>query len=37
MTTTSPMRNRRILVIDDNLAIHDDFRRILGGKSAAAA
>jgi signal transduction histidine kinase len=30
------MRNRRILVIDDNLAIHDDFRKILAGQSAAA-
>jgi two-component system NtrC family sensor kinase len=25
--------NRRILVIDDNPAIHDDFRKILAGKS----
>ena len=33
MTTTSPACNRRILVIDDNLAIHDDFRRALEGKS----
>ncbi len=24
-----PLRNRRILVIDDNSAIHDDFRKIL--------
>src|SRR5882672_3934730 len=27
--------NRRILVIDDNRAIHDDFRKILGGKAAS--
>ncbi len=31
-------RNRRILVIDDNRAIHDDFRKILSpGSSTAAA
>jgi PAS domain S-box-containing protein len=31
-------RNRRILVIDDNRAIHDDFRKILSpGEIAAAA
>jgi len=33
----SPIHNRRILVIDDNLAIHDDFRKILAGQSEAAA
>ena len=27
--------NRRILIIDDNRAIHDDFRKILGGSSSA--
>jgi predicted signal transduction protein with EAL and GGDEF domain len=26
--------NNRVLVIDDNRAIHDDFRKILGGNSA---
>ena len=34
---TSPtvtQTNRRILVIDDNEAIHDDFRKILCGTSA---
>src|SRR6478672_727890 len=25
----NPLRNRRILVIDDNRAIHDDIRKIL--------
>lgn len=29
MTTSRPSLNRRILIIDDNLSIHDDFRRIL--------
>lgn len=29
MTQTTP--NRRVLVIDDNLAIHEDFRKILNG------
>jgi signal transduction histidine kinase len=29
MTTSESMANRRVLVIDDNPAIHDDFRRIL--------
>ena len=28
--------NRRILVIDDNPAIHDDFRKILGAGLASA-
>src|SRR5664280_421792 len=31
MKCPSPDRNRRILVIDDNRAIHDDFRKILSG------
>ena len=29
MDTPDTARNRRILVIDDNPAIHDDFRKIL--------
>ena len=29
MMTSRPPFNRRILIIDDNLSIHDDFRRIL--------
>ena len=28
----NPNRNRRILLIDDNRAIHEDFRKILGKK-----
>ncbi len=27
--------NRRILIVDDNRAIHDDFRKILGPAAAA--
>ena len=34
MTTPGGDRNRRILVIDDNRAIHDDFRKILCGGDA---
>ena len=30
-------RNRRILIIDDNRAIHDDFRKIFSPDSIAAA
>jgi len=30
-------KNRRVLVIDDNQAIHDDFRKILSPANAAAA
>lgn len=30
------MSNRRILVIDDNPAIHEDFRKILRGDAAAS-
>lgn len=29
MTSMNPEKNRRVLVIDDNTAIHDDFRKIL--------
>jgi two-component system, cell cycle sensor histidine kinase and response regulator CckA len=38
MTELNPQKNRRVLVIDDNRAIHDDFRKILclaPGASAA--
>jgi signal transduction histidine kinase len=28
-----PPGNRRVLIVDDNLAIHDDFRKILSGGS----
>jgi diguanylate cyclase (GGDEF)-like protein len=34
MTTPLLQPNRRILVIDDSEAIHDDFRKILAGQSA---
>jgi signal transduction histidine kinase/response regulator RpfG family c-di-GMP phosphodiesterase len=40
VTSTSSEKNRRILVVDDNRAIHDDFRKILGttpGESTALA
>ncbi|MEO8601767.1 MAG: histidine kinase dimerization/phospho-acceptor domain-containing protein [bacterium] len=30
-------QNRRVLVIDDNRSIHDDFRKILAGESVDAA
>ena len=30
-------KNRRILIIDDNRAIHDDFRKILSPPTIAAA
>ncbi|GJL53793.1 MAG: hypothetical protein NPIRA02_09250 [Nitrospirales bacterium] len=33
MTDIVPDMNRRILIIDDNQAIHEDFRKILGGNS----
>src|SRR5256886_13554270 len=28
---SNPLPTRRVLVVDDNRAIHDDFRKILGG------
>ena len=37
MTGFNPGKNRRILVIDDNRAIHDDFRKILSPGTSAAA
>lgn len=36
MTTESTERNRRILIIDDNRTIHEDFRKILVLQSALA-
>jgi CheY-like chemotaxis protein len=33
----NPTKNQRILVIDDNRSIHDDFRKILAPTTAAAA
>ena len=35
MNSRSGGKNRRVLVIDDNLAIHDDFRKILSPRTAA--
>jgi CheY-like chemotaxis protein len=32
----NPEKSYRILVVDDNTAIHDDFRKILGTDSASA-
>ncbi len=37
MNTPNEERNSRILVIDDNRAIHDDFRKILVGDTGNAA
>jgi signal transduction histidine kinase/AmiR/NasT family two-component response regulator/HPt (histidine-containing phosphotransfer) domain-containing protein len=37
MNNLSVAKNRRVLVIDDNRAIHDDFRKILCPASATAA
>jgi len=37
MNKLSPERNRRVLIIDDNRAIHDDFRKILSPANATAA
>ena len=33
---TSPVPNRRILLVDDNSSIHEDFKKILGGSQAKA-
>ncbi len=36
MLDSTSSENRRVLVIDDNLAIHDDFRKILDGDVESA-
>jgi signal transduction histidine kinase/AmiR/NasT family two-component response regulator len=36
MTNPFDEKNRRILIIDDNRAIHEDFRKILGGMGQGA-
>ena len=36
MNTQPEQQNRRILVIDDNDAIHQDFRKILGDRADTA-
>ena len=33
MCLTNELQNQRILIIDDNPAIHDDFRKVLQGSS----
>ena len=37
MNNKTEKKNRRVLIIDDNRAIHDDFRKILSGASATGA
>ena len=37
MNTIDQQANRRILIIDDNRAIHEDFRKILGAESGLHA
>src|SRR5215469_15426949 len=37
MTTATPHAKRRILVVDDNPAIHEDFKKILPGDSQGSS
>jgi diguanylate cyclase (GGDEF)-like protein len=37
MANSTPLANRRILIIDDNAAIHLDFRKVLGAQSEHSA
>ncbi|MEP6883384.1 MAG: EAL domain-containing protein [Gammaproteobacteria bacterium] len=37
MSNTTPLANRRILIIDDNAAIHLDFRKVLGAQAEHSA
>ena len=37
MPSPTPLANRRILVIDDNAAIHQDFRKVLGTQAEHSA
>ena len=37
MTNLNHDKNRRLLVIDDNRAIHNDFRKILSPATATSA
>src|SRR5438477_10830673 len=34
---SNPLPTRRVLVVDDNRAIHDDFRKILGGNAGGGS
>jgi diguanylate cyclase (GGDEF)-like protein len=37
MPSSAPLANRRILIIDDNAAIHLDFRKVLGAQAEHSA
>ena len=37
MSNLAPPGNRRILIIDDNAAIHSDFRKVLGVQAEHSA
>ena len=37
MSNATPLANRRILIIDDNAAIHSDFRKVLGAQAEHSA
>jgi diguanylate cyclase len=37
VSSSAPLANRRILVIDDNAAIHQDFRKVLGTQTEHSA
>ncbi len=37
MPSAAPLANRRILIIDDNAAIHQDFRKVLGTQAEHSA
>jgi diguanylate cyclase (GGDEF)-like protein len=37
MPDSAPLGNRRILIIDDNAAIHGDFRKVLGAQTEHSA
>jgi diguanylate cyclase len=37
MSSATPPNNRRILIVDDNAAIHQDFRKVLGAQAEHTA